>query len=112
MVPADFPEHIPNLLIMTFQIPRWNKVLDAPGGIIVLEDLQLDTNRKDAINRRRIVCEVAIPKRKIQPELSLSILPLVIILPISALIVQHKDWVLETVFHVGNLKLEPAWTSA
>jgi hypothetical protein len=32
---------------MTFQIPRRNKMLDAPGGIIVLEDLQLGTNRKD-----------------------------------------------------------------
>lgn len=66
VVPANFPEHIPNLLIMTLQIPRRNKPLNAPGGIIVLEDLQLGTNCKDAIDRCRIFSQVPIPKRKIQ----------------------------------------------
>jgi hypothetical protein len=43
-----------NVSGMTFQIPRRNKMLDAPGGIIVLEDLQLGTNRKDSIVKREV----------------------------------------------------------
>lgn len=108
MVPVDIPEHLPNLLIMTLQIPRWNKPLDTSGGIIVLEDLQLGTNRKDAIDGSRIFCDVTIPKRKIQLQFSLSIFPLVIILPISALIVQSKNWILTAVFQMGKLKFDPA----
>lgn len=108
MVPVDLPEHIPNLVIVTLQIPRRNKPLDTAGGIIVLEDLQLDPYGKDAIDRNRIFSEVTIPKRKIQLQLSLAIFPLVIILSIDALIVQHKNWVLTAIVQMGKPKLDPA----